>query len=174
MAKANSKRYFRKHTSARTGVTTYTVTVRIKGFDSVSKTFPTKAAAADWAATQEQTLLEQKERKATPRPDMGRLSVRDLMLEWLADPETQIHRSYEHTHQMASWWIENYGALQALEFNAPLTLREARGKLMRGRAAGTVNRYFVVARRAWNWALENEIVPDDRLWPRGLMLTEPD
>jgi integrase len=172
MAKTNSKRYFRKHVSPRTGVTSFTTTVRVAGFKSVSETFPTKAAAAEWAAKTEEMLREQKKRGGVRR-DVATLTVGDLLREYLADPETVKLRSYDGMHQMASWWIQKYGTLKALDFSSALTLREARDKLTPGRAPGTINRYLIVARSAWNWARASGLVPNDQRWPERLMLTQP-
>ena len=65
MATRNSKRYVRRHVSPR-GIS-YTTTARVAGFESRSKTFPTKAAAIEWAETTEETLRKQKEHVAEPR-----------------------------------------------------------------------------------------------------------
>ncbi len=170
MAKANSKRYIRKHVSPRTGVT-FTTTVRVAGFESISKTFPTKAAAAKWAETTEELLREQKKRGGM-RADVATLTLGDLLLEHLRDAETMKLRSYDGAHQMCSYWIQELGAIKALDLNV-LVLREARDKLARGRAAGTVNRYLSVLRSAWNWARSCGLVPTDRRWPERLMLSQP-
>jgi integrase len=171
MARTNLKRYIRKHVSARAG-TTFTTTVRVTGFDSVSKTFPTKAAAIEWAEATEAQLREQKARGSVRR-DMGTLTVGDLLLEYLADAETVKLRSFDLVQQVGASWIEEIGTTKALDLSV-LALRAARDKLTRGgRAPATVNRYLIVLRSAWNWARSAGLVPTDRHWPERLVLTEP-
>jgi len=172
MARANSKRYIRKHVSPRTGVS-FTTTVRVAGFDSVSKTFPTKAAAAEWAEATEIMLRAQKQHGAAVRRDVATLTVGELLLEYLADPETVKHRTYDLTEQVATWWIQELGTTKAIDLGV-LALRAARDKLSRGgRAPGTVNRYLIVLRSAWNWARAAGLIPTERRWPERLMLSEP-
>jgi integrase len=170
MAARNSKRYIRKHVSPRAGVT-YTATARVTGFDSVSKTFSTKAAAIEWADETEELFREQKKRGGVRR-DVGSLTVGDLLLEYLRDAETVTLRSYDLVHQVCAWWIQELGTTKALDLNV-LALRALRDKLTRGRGAGTVNRYLIVLRAAWNWARRSGLVPTERHWPEGLKLTEP-
>jgi integrase len=173
MAKTNLKRYIRKHVSPRTGVASFSATVRIAGFKSASKTFPTKAAAAAWAVTTEELLREQKQHGTSAvRRDVASLTVGELLIEYLADPEVTKLRSFKGMQQMAGWWIAEIGTLKTLDLSV-LVLRAARDKLMHGRAAGTTNRYLIVLRGAWNWARNNGLVPLERQWPQGLALSEP-
>ena len=48
-----------------------------------------------------------------------------------------------------------------------------RSKLQPGRAPATVNRHLSAMRACWNWARSAGLIPQDRLWPSRLMLTEP-
>jgi integrase len=175
MANGNSKRrYLRKHVSPRSGTTSFSATVRVAGFKSATKTFPTKAAAAEWAETTEELLRKQKQQGvAALRRDVAKLTLGELLLEWLSEAETQKLRSYDGAHQMASWWIQELGAEKALGVGV-LALRAARDKLTHGgRAAGTVNRYLIVLRSAWNWARTAGLLPPERQWPQRLLLREP-
>ncbi len=162
---------FRKYKS-RDGSTTFTATVRIAGFAPAAKTFPSKKAAAEWAASTEELLREQKKRGATVRRDVAVLTVGDLLLEFLADPETTKLRTFDDSHRLCAWWIQELGALKVLDVNV-LRLREAREKLNRDRGAATTNRYLSALRSAWNWARAAGLVPSDRRWPERLLLSEP-
>lgn len=172
MARPNLKRYIRKHVSPRTGVT-FTTTVRVAGFESVSKTFATRAAAAEWAEATEELLRKQKENGSALRRDVATLTVGDMLLEYLADAETVKLRSFDLVHQICAWWIQEAGTTKALDLNV-LMLRAARDKLARGgRQPGTTNRYLIVLRSAWNWARASGLIPIERRWPERLLLTEP-
>jgi len=162
---------FRKHKS-RDGSITFTATVRICGYAAAAKTFPTKRAAADWAEATEEMLRDQKKRGAGVRRDVAVLTVGDLLIEFLADPETQKLRTFDDTHRLCSWWLQRHGTLRALELNV-LELRKAREELRRGRSDGTVNRYLSAMRSAWNWGRTAGLIPTERRWPERLLLTEP-
>jgi len=162
---------YRKHKSGE-GSTTFTATVRIAGFAAAVKTFPTRKAAAEWAETTEDLLREQKKRGASVRRDVAVLTVGDLLLEFLKDPEVTKLRTFDDLHRLCAWWMQQHGALKALDLNV-LTLREAREKLSRDRGPATTNRYLSALRSAWNWARAAGLVPSDRRWPERLLLTEP-
>jgi integrase len=162
---------FRRHKS-RDGSTTFTATVRITGFAPAAKTFPNKKDAAEWAATTEDLLREQRKRGASVRRDVAVLTVGDLLLEFLADPETTGLRTFDDLHRLCAWWIQECGALKVLDLNV-LRLREAREKLSRDRGPATTNRYLSAMRSAWNWARAAGLVPSERRWPERLLLTEP-
>jgi len=65
---------FRKYKSQH-GATSFTATVRIAGFAPAAKTFPIKKAAAEWAATTEELLREQKKRASGIRREVAVLTV---------------------------------------------------------------------------------------------------
>jgi integrase len=163
---------FRRHTSRRGGSTSFTATVRIAGFDPAAKTFSSKRAAAEWAATTEELLREQKKKRGAVRRDVAALTVGDLLLEFLADPETTRKKTFDDSHRLCSWWIQEHGAMKALDLNV-LVLREAREQLRRERGPATTNRYLSILRSAWNWARASGLVPSERRWPERLLLTEP-
>lgn len=162
---------YRKHKS-RDGSSTFTATIRIAGFATAAKTFPTRKAAAEWAATTEGLLREQKARATGLRRDVAVLTIGELLLEFLADPETTGLRTFDDLHRLASWWIQEHGSTRAIDFNV-LVLRQAREKLRRDRGPATVNRYLSAMRSAWNWARASGLVASDRRWPERLLLTEP-
>lgn len=162
---------FRKYKS-QDGATSFTATVRIAGFAPAAKTFPTKKAAAESAATTEELLREQKKRASGIRRDVAVLTVGELLLEYLRDPETTKLRTFDDQHRVCAWWIQEHGTLKAIELNV-LVLRETREKLRRDRGPATTNRYLSALRSAWNWARASGLVPSDRRWPERLLLTEP-
>lgn len=145
--------------------------VRIAGFDAVSKCFPAKRDAEQWATELEQRLREQKKRGGVRR-DVGVLTVSDIILEFLKDPETTALRSFDELHRLCAWWVLHHGGTRALELNV-VTLRDAREKISKGRGPATTNRYLSAMRSCWNWARSAGLVPRDHLWPERLMLTEP-
>jgi integrase len=162
---------FRRYKS-RDGSTTFTATVRITGFAPAAKTFPTRKAAAEWADTTEELLRGQKRRGTSVRRDVAVLTIGELLLEFLADPETSKLRTFDDLHRLACWWIQEHGSTRALDFNV-LVLRQAREKLHRERGPATVNRYLSAMRSAWNWGRAAGLVASDRRWPERLLLTEP-
>ena len=161
----------RKHVAA-DGRTTYTATVRARGYKSSTKTFSSKRDAIAWAEEKLEFLRKQRESVSPARGDVTRLSLADLILEYLKTPEAQAMRSYDGAHQMLSWFIQQCGTTRVLEANA-LLWRDAREKLQRGRKALTVNRYFICMRSCWNWGRSAGLVPIERRWPDRLMLPQP-
>jgi integrase len=153
------------------GTTSYCAQVRIRPFKPTSKTLADKAAVLDWAKKLEKELREQK-RKKNVRLDLAKLTIRDLNLEYLEDPETKRLSTYDDKHRLLSWWVQEYGATKVLEFSVA-DARDARAKLMPGREPGTVNRYLSEQRSAWNWGRATGLVPKNEVWPERLMLTEP-
>lgn len=153
------------------GSTSFLAQVRIAGFDAVSKCFPQRRDAQDWARELEDRLREQKKRGGVRR-DVAVLSVGDVIIEFLKDPETLALRTFDDLHRLLCWWTLRYGGHRALELNVVI-LREAREKLHHGRGPATVNRYLSAMRSCWNWARSAGLVPRDHLWPERLMLTEP-
>jgi integrase len=149
----------------------FTATVRIKPFPSASKTFETRAAALEWGRELERELIKQRDRGGLRR-DVPKMTVAQLIREFLEDPETCALRYFESLSLLLAWWTGHYGAQKVMELNV-LTLREARDTLRSGRKAATVNRYVSAMRSAWNWGRAAGLVPQDQLWPSRLMLTEP-
>lgn len=163
----------RKH-KAIDGSTTFTATVRVKGFKSHSKTFPTRAAAAAWSKDKGAQLQELRRLQGSAvTSDLPSLTVGDLVLKYLEDPEVKKLRSYDDLHRLLCEWIQDSaGAVRVLDAN-PLTWRQARDRLGRARGPATTNRYISGMRAAWNWARAAGLVPTDRIWPPKLMLREP-
>lgn len=149
----------------------YLALIRLKGFKPVSRTFPSADEAVAWAAATKKELGAQRER-GSARPDLPKLTVGGLIREYLADPTIKALRSFETYHERLDWWVAQYGAVRILDLSV-LALREARGKLVPGRAPATVNRHLAAMRAVWNWGRAAGLVPAERTWPTKLMLPEP-
>lgn len=143
--------------------------VRVKGFEPATRSFPTKHEAKGWADKLEAEL---RSKRKSVRSDLTKLTIAQLAREYLDDPETKALRTYDGLAILVAWWVNHFGGERVLDFGV-LRLREARSKLQPGRAAGTVNRHLSAMRSCWNWARASGLVPQDRLWPSRLMLTEP-
>jgi integrase len=153
------------------GTVGYLAQINVKGFKRTGRTFTTRKAAQSWAEETESMLRKQRER-GSARSDLASLTVGDLILQFLADPETTRLRYFDDLHRLCCWWVQGYGAMRAVEFGV-LQVREGRERLRKGRGAATVNRYLSALRSAWNWARSAGLLPDDRLFPSRVMLTEP-
>lgn len=153
------------------GSSYFTATIRIKPFPSTSKSFARREDAKCWAAELERELKKQRDRGGLRR-DVPKMTVAELIREFLDDPETRALRYYDSLSLLLAWWTGRYGATKVMQLNV-LQLREARATLKQGRAAGTVNRYLSAMRSAWNWGRAAGLVPQEQSWPSRLMLTEP-
>jgi integrase len=153
--------------------------IRLKGFDPAMKMHLTADEAIAWAAATRKELTTQRTR-GVARRDVARLTVGELIREYLADPKVKGLRSFETYHDRLDWWIPAYGATKVLDFGV-LAIREARAKLAsrdtrlgdKKLAPATVNRYLAAMRRVWSWGRNAGLVPTDRAWPTDLMLSEP-
>jgi integrase len=154
------------------GTSYFTATVRVAPYDSASQTFATKREARDWGREQERELKKQAERN-TIRADVPQLSFADLLKEFLEDPETQGLKYFPDLTLLCAWWTGHYGGERIMKVNLRLMLRTATKTLRIGRAPATVNRYLSALRRAWNWGHKAGLVPEDRVWPKEILLTEP-
>lgn len=162
------------------GTIGYLAQINVKGFKRTGKTFTkhehgtqkaAEKAAKAWAEETEAMLRKERQR-GSARGDLASLTVGDLLLEFLADPETTRLKTFDDLHRLCAWWIQGYGTTRAVEFGV-LQIREAREKLRKGRGPATVNRYLSALRSGWNWARSAGLLPDDRLFPSRVMLTEP-
>lgn len=160
----------RKHKS-KDGTVTFTATVRIAPFPPACKTLPVRKEVETWARELERELRKQRDRGGLRR-DVPKMTVAQLIREFLEDPETAALRYFDSLSLLLAWWTGHYGATKVMELNV-LQLREARATLKAGRAASTVNRYLSALRSAWNWGRAAGLVPQEQTWPSRLMLTEP-
>lgn len=152
------------------GSISWKVTVNVRPFKRVTRSFPGKTAAKEWA--DEHTKELKKHRGHVRDVDLTQLTVAGLVERFLADPETQGLAYYEDLQRLLGWWVNHYGSVRILRTGA-LLWREGRDKLRPDRASGTVNRYVSAMRSAWNWGRAAELIPTNMTWPSRLMLTEP-
>ncbi len=152
------------------GVISYLAQVRIRPFRPTSKTFPTLAEAKHWAKQLEEDLKRQRKQGAVSS-DVTRLTVSELIDQFLADPDTKTLRYYDTLEILLAWWANHCGSTRVLDLNV-LTLRKAREKLHNGRTPATVNRYLSALRSCWNWGRAAGLVPQDHNWPTRLLLKE--
>lgn len=153
------------------GTTSFLAQARVQGFKPSAKTFGDRKAAERWAKETEALLRGQRER-SEGRPDLAVLTVGELILEYLRDPETVALKTFDDTHRLLCWFVQEVGTMRALDLNV-LRLRELRTKLSKGREPATVNRYLGAARSCWNFGRSAGLIPRDHLWPERLMLSEP-
>ncbi|MGH8219180.1 MAG: tyrosine-type recombinase/integrase [Steroidobacteraceae bacterium] len=163
---------FRRH-KASDGSLGYTATVRVAGISSVSQTFPTPRAAADWFKAKQAELrgLRKTQRNAV-RADLPGLTISSLILKYLDDPDVQGLKTFDEVHRLGCEWIQLVGAVKVLDAGV-LTWREGRDRLGRGRGPATTNRYVSAMRGCWNWGRAAGLVPPDRIWPDKMMGREP-
>jgi integrase len=145
--------------------------VRIRPFKPVSKSFPTQADARSWAEALEEELRKQR-KHGQARRDLTSLTIKGLIEEFLADPETKQLKYFPDLEALLAWWINHCGGEKVLGFGT-VKLREARELLGHGRAPATVNRYLSALRSCWNWGRAAQYVPAEKVWPTRLFLTEP-
>jgi integrase len=145
--------------------------VRIKPFKPVSRSFPSKALAEQWADGLEAELRKQR-KTGEARADLTSLSLKGLIEAFLADPETRQLRYFSNLEQLLAWWVNHCGGEKVMEFGT-VKLREARELLSNGRAPATVNRYLSALRSCWNWGRAAQYIPQEKVWPTRLFRTEP-
>ena len=145
--------------------------VRVAPYKPAAKTFATRREAADWAAALERELRGERQARRT-RPTLTKLTVAELVRQFLDDPGISALRTHDSLAPLCAWWVNHYGGVKVLNLGA-LTLREARDRLRPGRAPATTNRYLSALRSAWNWGRAAELIPAKLTWPSRLMLTEP-
>lgn len=147
-------------------------TVRVRPYKSTSRQFATRAEAREWGDRHEADLKKRRQRSRAPIPSLPRLTLGQLITEYLADPDTQSLRTYDGVQRIMEWWANHYGGERVISFG-PMALREARARLMPGRQPATVNRYLSMLRACWKFGINTELVPRDCQWPTRLMLKEP-
>jgi integrase len=153
------------------GSTSYLAVVRIRPFKPASKAFTTRAEAKRWADDLVRELTNQRER-GEARKDLTTLTIKGLVEEFLADPETKQLKYYDDLERLLAWWINHCGAEKVMQFGT-VKLREARELLGNGRGPATVNRYLSALRSCWNWGRASQYVPPEKVWPTRLFRTEP-
>jgi integrase len=155
----------------RGGSVSFLAQVKVEPFRPPTKSFPSRAGALAWATALERELKAQRKRGGT-RSDIAKLTVGELINEFLADPETQGLRYVDDLTRLLAWWVNAHAATKTFELGV-LKLRDARDKLLTKRGPATVNRYLSAMRACWNWGRASALIPQERSWPARLMLTEP-
>src|SRR5882672_11713572 len=136
-----------------------------------SKSFPNLAEAKSWASALEDELRKQR-KHGQARKDLTTLTIKGLIEEFLADPETKQLKYLPDLEALLAWWVNHCGGEKVLGFGT-VKLREARELLRNGRAPGTVNRYLSALRSCWNWGRAAQYVPAEKVWPTRWFLSEP-
>jgi integrase len=150
------------------GTVRWTAQIRLARLSPVSQTFSDPKLAKEWAEQREKELVTERER-GTVRRDVGKLTVEDLHLEYLKDPDTIALRSYKDIKQVVSKFAQQYGQLKVLDLSA-LHIREWRDRLASNHKPAGVNRKMAVVRSMWNWGRAARLIPADRMWPTRIMM----
>ena len=149
----------------------YVAQVRVRPFKPVAKSFADRKQAEAWASGLEGELQAEK-RGGAAHADLGRMTLRDLVHEYVNDDAAQSLTTYKGRQDHLATWVNSHGNVRIREISV-LVLREARDRLRPGRTPATVNRYLAAMRACWNWGRAAGLVPQDRAWPTKLMLREP-
>jgi integrase len=149
----------------------YTATVRVKPYPSASRTFSTRKDALEWGRANEKELKLQSERSGVRR-DVTRITIGQLVAEYLSDHQTQQLVSYDARSRYLAWWSSHYGSERVMGFGV-VQIREGRDAYSKGRGPAAVNRCLASLRAAWNWGRDAGLVPPERAWPERLAFTEP-
>jgi integrase len=154
------------------GEISYLAQVRIRPYKPTSKSFSKLADAKAWGKHLEQELNRQK-KEGVVSIDLTRLTVGQLIGQFLDDKDTKKLRYHDTLSILLAWWVNHCGGTKVLDVNV-LFLREARDKLAKGRTDSTVNRYLSALRSCWNWGRALSLVPQEKRWPTRLLHKEPD
>jgi len=91
--------------------------IRLKGFKSTSKTFPTRAEAESWAATFEDELKSLRARTGVhTATDATAINVRQLIERFLADPVVGQLRWHGELSDLLAAWSDEYGGAKVRQF----------------------------------------------------------
>lgn len=154
------------------GSRSYHAQLSVKPFPRIQQTFQTLPEAIAWRV-KTKAEFEKQRQGGGARPELATLTLAGLNAEYLKDPETKLLADFKDRGRHLAWWSAKHGAVRVLDFGV-LQGRAARDALIPGRVNATVDRYIAAQRAAWNWGRAAGLVPVDRAWPPGLMLTEPD
>jgi integrase len=159
------------HARKRSGKKVWLAQVRLTGLRPVYKQFDSKAEAEAWADAEERSLKRLRDRGGAD-PDVGNLTVADLIDRYLRDPNTTALDSYADTSRLLGRWRRDYGATRLRAFG-PAQVLDCRDRLLAEKLKpATVNRYLSWMRRAWNWGRKMQLVDSASAWPPQLLLTE--
>ena len=168
---------FQRRRNADGSVST-TAIVRVRGFQATSKTFRASTAreadslAKAWATDQESSLRAMRQSGSGTR-DVTRITIMDLCVRYLADPDVKLLKTWDDYARQLAWWSDEFGDVRASSFGSA-KLYEARAKLLAGgRAHATVNRYLAALRAAFSWGKRSGLIAPSFAWPTRLALREP-
>jgi len=154
------------------GVTHYRAKVRMKGHRPVSKTFPRKTEAQEWAKD-----IEQRIRRGEVYTAAESRTLAELIERYVAQEVPKKPGSHKDIRRHLHWWRQHYGHL-LLKDVTPAVLAEARDALLQEasrqgperqarnrsatKSAATVTRYmaslshaFTIAATEWEWMTTN-------------------
>src|SRR5882724_791195 len=97
------------------GSTSVMAWVRVKPFKPASKAFANQADAKAWAAALEAELRKQRDH-GEARRDLTSLTVKGLIEEFLADPETKQLKYFADLERLLAWWVNHSGGEKVLGF----------------------------------------------------------
>src|SRR5262249_44473616 len=95
-----------------------TAIVRMRGFRPTSKTFKADTAkeadalATAWAGEVEASLRSMRQAGSAQR-DITRITIRDLCLKFLDDPDIKLLKSSDDYGRQLAWWSSQYGTSKA-------------------------------------------------------------
>jgi integrase len=145
--------------------------IRLKGLKPVSRQFDDKKAAQAWA-DDEEAKLDKLRAVAGVAPEVGTLTVKELVDRHLKDPKTKALDSYPQRVMQLGHWVANYGSLRTRQFG-PAQILDCRDSLLEsGLTPATTNRYVAAMRRAWNWGRNVRLIDSGTSWPGEVMLDE--
>jgi integrase len=165
----------------KTRAVSFVAQVRIRPYQPCQKTFKVvtnskaaRQAAEQWGKEEEKRLRTETEKGASVvREDISRLTIGKLINLYLEDPEVRGLKTFKDVDRLLAWWLKEHVSCRVLDFNV-MVIRAARDKLHKTKKTpATANRYISCMRACWNWGLNTGVVPQDRAWPRKLLLTEP-
>jgi integrase len=160
--------------------------VSVKPYPIVSKSFKipgrdrhtaaerkaVEAVALAWAEGKEKELEKLKLDQVSP--ESVALTLAKLIDKYLAAPETKQLKSWHDNEQRLDWWIGNYGTETIFAFYRARNMRAGRDKLFAKLGTpATTNRYLRALSSCWSWGMVANLVPEDLVWPKKLMLKEP-
>lgn len=99
----------------------FTVTIRVPPFPSASRTFPGRMEAVAWARDTERELKQLADRRAV-RADVPKMTVAQLLKEFLEDPETKALKYYTDLSSLCAWWAAHCGPDRILNATADCIL----------------------------------------------------
>jgi len=142
--------------------TTYTATVRVKGFPTLARTFDTKGEARTWAADTEKEIRMGRYQDVRPAEN---LTFADALSQYLARVSTTKRPNSESRDKIsAKALLEGFGSEMSLAAINPQRLAESRDKRIQTVSPSTIQKEFAlvshlfsVARREWGLPVENPV-----------------